>query len=77
MDVTGGKDQSVTCTLARAFITVNPDILFSRIALKHIYNAKNSRLWHVLPLSVDDRVISPFLEGLIFTKLRICEVSRK
>ena len=29
------------------------------------------RLWHDLPISVNDRVISPFREDFIFTKLRI------
>ena len=46
--------------------TVNPEIfariLFSRIELKDIFDAKYSRLGHDLPLSVNDRVISPFLE---------------
>ena len=41
--------------------TVNPEILarilFSRMGLKD-----NSRLWHDLPISVNDRIISPFLE---------------
>ena len=30
-----------------------------------------------LTISVNDRVITLFREGLIFTKVRICEVSRK
>ena len=47
-------------------------ILFSRMALKrHICDVKNSRQRHDLPLSVNDRVISIFHEGFIFTKLRI------
>ena len=37
----------------------------------------NSWLGHELPISVNDRMISPFCEGFIFTKLPICEVSRK
>ena len=40
-------------------------------------HAKNSRLGHDLPASVNDRVISPFREGFIFAKLCRCEVSRK
>ena len=36
-----------------------------------------SRLRYDLPISVIDRMISPFCEDFIFTKLRICEVSRK
>ena len=47
-------------------------ILFSRIALKrHICDVNNSCLGQDLPISVNDRVISPFREGLIFTKLFI------
>ena len=38
---------------------------------------KKSWTGHDLPISVNDRVISPIREGLILTKLRICEVSRK
>ena len=48
--------------------TVNPEIfariLFSRIAFNDII----SRQGHVLHLSVDDRGISPFLEGFFITK---------
>ena len=62
--------------------TVNPEffarILFSGIAIKrHICDSKNSRLGHDLHTSGNDSVISAFREDLIFTKLRICEVSRK
>ena len=44
---------------------------------RHIYHVINSRLWHDLPTSVNDRVISPFREGFNFTKLRYSEVLRK
>ena len=54
--------------------TVNPEIfariLFSRIALRHIWDVKNSRQGHDLPISVNDRVISAFREDFIFTKLK-------
>ena len=43
---------------------------------RHICDIK-IRDWHDLPSSVNDRVISPFCEDFIFTKLRICRVSRK
>ena len=54
--------------------TVNSEIfariLFSRIALKrHICDVNNSCLGQDLPISVNDRVISPFHEGLILTKI--------
>ena len=42
-----------------------------------ISDVKKSRLRQILPTSMNDRVILPFREGFIFTKLRICEVSRK
>ena len=55
--------------------TVNSEmfarLLFSRIALKDIFETvKKSRLVHHFPISVNDRAISSFREGLIFTKLR-------
>ena len=31
---------------------------------------------HDLPISINDILISPFREDFIFTKLRLCEVSR-
>ena len=46
-------------------------ILFSRTAFKHVFAMLKSRLGHDLPMSVNDRVISPFREDFI------CEVSRK
>ena len=51
-------------------------ILFSRISLKDIIcYINNSGLGHDLPKSVNNRVISPFCKGFIFTKLfaKFCE----
>ena len=69
---------------AGALPTVHSEIFarffFSRIAFKrHSCGVKKSRLGHVLPSSVKDRVILLFRVGFIFTKLRIyiCEVSQK
>ena len=46
-------------------------ILFSRLAFKrHISNVKKSRLSQGLPISIKDRVIFPFREGFIFTKIK-------
>ena len=42
-----------------------------------ILDVKNSRLGCDLPISVDDRVILPFREGFIFTKLHKNKPSRK
>ena len=63
-------------------VTLNPEIfariLFSRIALKDIFcDAKNSRLEHDLHISLSGREISAFCGDFIFSKLHICEVSRK
>ena len=40
---------------------------------RHISDVKNSRLRQELPISIKDRVILPFWEGFIFTKLHISE----
>ena len=52
-------------------------ILFSRIALKgHISDVKNSRLRQDSPISIYDRVILPFREGLFsrnFADAKFCE----
>ena len=52
------------------FILVNSD-------KRHICSLQTLGLRYDLPISVKKRVILPFREGLIFTKLGICEVSRK
>ena len=44
---------------------------------RHIYDVKNLRPEHGLPISVKHRVILLYRESFVFTKLRICEVSRK
>ena len=51
----------------------NPSLKLSEV----LCNFKNSRLGLDLPISVNDRMISPFSEDFIFVKLRICKVSRK
>ena len=53
------------------------NFIFANSVKRHICDARNSRLRHDIPISVNDRVISPFREDFVFTKLRICEVSRK
>ena len=53
------------------------NFIFPNGVKRHICNVENSRNMHDLPISVNDRVILPFHESFIFTKLRICEVSRK
>ena len=48
------------------------NLIFAKSIKIHISVVKNSRLRQDLPISVNDRVILPFREGFIFTKLRIC-----
>ena len=43
----------------------------------HISDVKNSRLRQDLPISINDRVILPFPEGFIFTKLHENKVLSK
>ena len=52
-------------------------VIFVNCVKRHICEVKNSRLGHDLPISVNDKVIQPFREDFIFTKLRIREVLRK
>ena len=53
------------------------NFIFANSIKRHISDVKNSRLRQDLPISIKDRVIMPFREGFIFTKLHMCEVSRK
>ena len=53
------------------------NFIFANSVKRHICDIKNLRLWHSFPRSVNGRVISVFCEDFIFTKLRMCEVSRK
>ena len=46
------------------------NFIFANNVKSHIYDIKNSRLGHDLPISVNDEMISPFREGYIFTKFR-------
>ena len=43
---------------------------FANSIKRHISDVKNSRLRQDLPISINERVILPFREGFIFTKLR-------
>ena len=40
---------------------------FAKSVKRHICGVKNSLLWHDLPISINDRVISPFREDFVFT----------
>ena len=57
---------------------VRENFIFANSVKIHIgiCDAKKSRLGRDLRILVNDRVISAFREDFIFTKLRICEVSR-
>ena len=56
---------------------VRENLIFTNNIERHICDVKKSRTGHDLPISVNDRVISPIHKALIFTKLRICEVLQK
>ena len=45
--------------------------MFANNIKRHIWDVKNLHLGHDLSLSVNDRMISPFRKGFIFTKLCI------
>ena len=59
------------------FENFHENFIFANSIKIYISQAKNSRLGHDLLTSVNDRVISPFPEGFIFSKLRTREVSKK
>ena len=46
------------------------NFIFANSFKRHISDVKKSRLSQDIPISINDRVILPFLEGFIFTKLR-------
>ena len=74
-------NQNIHCHLTHVkycrFGNFRENFIFANSIKRHISDVKNSRIRQDLPLSINDRVILPFREGFIFTKLRICEVSRK
>ena len=49
---------------------LHENFIFSNSVKRHICHVKNLLLGHDLPISVNDRVISPFCDDFIFTKLR-------
>ena len=51
------------------FVNFRENIIFANSVKRHIRDVENSLLGHDLPISVNDRVISPFREDFIFTKL--------
>ena len=53
------------------------NFIFANSVKRHICDVKISRLRYDWPISANNRVISPFREGFIFAKFRICEVLRK
>ena len=51
------------------FENFHENFIFANSVKIHICNINNLRLGQDLPISVNDRVIWPFCEDLIFTKL--------
>ena len=53
-------------------LAVNSEIsIFANSVKRHICDGKISRPGHDLPISVNNRVISPYCKSFIFRKLRI------
>ena len=69
------KNGNVYCK----FGNFRENFIFANSVKRHICEIKNSRLGHDLLYQKIDRVISPFCEGLICTKLRFAKIkpSRK
>ena len=51
------------------------NFIFVNSIKRHICDIKNSRLGHDLPISVNDRMISPFWEGYICENKTLVEIS--
>ena len=71
------KKERARFALYCRFGNFRENFIFANSIKRHISDVKNSRLRQYLPIAINDRVILPFREVYIFTKLRICEVSRK
>ena len=80
ISVQSREEQANLCSLVRSFSghLCGEYCKFGNFRENFIFaNSINRHICDVKPSSVNDRVISPFREDFIFTKLRICEVSRK
>ena len=55
---------------------IRKNFIFSKNIKRHISDVENSPLRQDLHIYINDRVILPFREGFIFTKLRMCEVPK-
>ena len=51
------------------------NFIFANSIKRHIRDVKNSQIRQDLPISINDRVILPFREGFIFTKLHYAKFS--
>ena len=65
----------MTLNWCEGHYTVNSEMceifIFAKSIKRHICDVNNSQLGHDLPSSVNNRMILPFREGFIFTKLCI------
>ena len=64
-------DSWVVFFLYCKFGNFRDNFIFANSVKTHICDVENSRQGRDLPISVNDRVISPIREDFIFTKLRI------
>ena len=62
---------NVLCTIYCRFGNFRENFIFANNIKRHISDVEKSPLRQGLPVSINDRVILPFREGFIFTKLRI------
>ena len=85
-DTKGNHESKRTKALARQrkkvyckSVNFCENFIFANSVKRHICDVKTLQLGHDLPISVNNILISPFREGedFIFTKLCLCEVSRK
>ena len=67
---------SINCDYCK-FEIVRVYFIFANSVKRHICEVVKARLGPALALLMNDRVISPFCDDFIFTKLRTCDVSRK
>ena len=58
------------CYMYCKFNNFRKNFIFTNSVKRHICDNQNLRQWHDLHISVNDRVISPYREDFIITKLK-------
>ena len=65
------RSSSIMFSMYCKFGNFRENLIFANSVKRHICDVKKSRHRHDLSVSVNDRMISPFREDFIFTKLRM------